>query len=117
MREDNDLARVLRLPPVVWVGTVSYGMYLFHMVAVNLVRRAAGAAGMSSPYVDFVGGAVLAIALATASYLTYERFFLGLKERWFAGKRVAAPRRQPVGALGVGGTLRPDAGREPSAGA
>lgn len=116
VREDNDLAHVLRLRPVVWVGTVSYGMYLFHMIAVNLVRRAATAAGVTSPYVDFVGGALLAIALATASYLTYERFFLRLKERWFAGKRVAAPLRQPVGSLGVEGALRPDVGREPSVG-
>ncbi|MBI2512291.1 MAG: acyltransferase [Opitutae bacterium] len=119
VREDNDLARVLRLRPVAWIGTVSYGMYLFHMVAVNLVRRAASATGVTSPYVDFLGGTLLALALATASYLTYERFFLWLKERWFASERsaLAAPVRKPVGTLTVGGALRPDVGREPSVGA
>lgn len=117
VREDNDLARVLRLRPIAWVGTVSYGMYLFHMIAVNLVRRAAMAAGVTSPYVDFVGGALLAIALATASYLSYERFFLRLKERWFAGKRAAAVPRKPVESLEVGGALRVEVGREPSVGA
>jgi peptidoglycan/LPS O-acetylase OafA/YrhL len=119
VREDNDLARVLRLRPVVGIGTVSYGMYLFHMIAVNLVRRAATAAGLESPYVDFVGGALLAIALATASYLTYERFFLWLKERWFANERTTtAPTLRPsVRSLGMGGALRSDVGREPSVGA
>jgi peptidoglycan/LPS O-acetylase OafA/YrhL len=97
VREDNDLARVLRWRPIAWVGTVSYGMYLFHMIAVNLVRRAATAAEVSSPYVDFVGGTLLAVALATASYLTYERFFLWLKERWFATGSVAeSPPSKPV---------------------
>lgn len=97
VREDNDFARVFRLRWIAWVGTVSYGMYLFHMIAVNLVRRAAGAAGVVSPYVDFVGGALLALLLATLSYLTYERFFLRLKERWFPADRAAeAPASKPV---------------------
>lgn len=121
VREDNDLARVLRLRPIAWIGTVSYGMYLFHMIAVNLVRRAASAAGATSPYVDFLGGTLLAVALATASYLTYERFFLWLKERWFATGRAAEPPApkpvtKPVGAFAVGEALRSDGGREPSVG-
>jgi peptidoglycan/LPS O-acetylase OafA/YrhL len=121
VREDNDFARVLRLRPIAWVGTVSYGMYLFHMIAVNLVRRAAGAAGVTSPYVDFLGGTLLALALASASYLTYERFFLWLKERWFATDarptEPTAPKRELAGTLGMGGALHPDVGREPSGGA
>jgi peptidoglycan/LPS O-acetylase OafA/YrhL len=87
VREDNDFARVLRLRTIAWVGTVSYGMYLFHMIAVNLVRRVAGAGGVSSPFVDFAGGTALALLLASVCYLTYERFFLGLKERWFDAER------------------------------
>lgn len=91
VREDNDFARVLQLRPIAWIGTVSYGMYLFHMIAVNIVRRAAGAAGMSSPFIDFLGGTVFALLLASVCYLTYERFFLNLKERWFAGERSLEP--------------------------
>ncbi len=91
VREDNDFARVLQLRPIAWVGTVSYGMYLFHMIAVNIVRRAVSAAGVRSPFVDFLGGAALALLLASACYLTYERFFLNLKDRWFAGERPPEP--------------------------
>lgn len=91
VREDNDFARVLQVKAIAWVGTVSYGMYLFHMIAVNIVRRVAAAGGVSSPFTDFVGGTVLALVLASVCYVTYERFFLGLKDRWFAGERPAEP--------------------------
>jgi peptidoglycan/LPS O-acetylase OafA/YrhL len=87
VREDNDFARLLRQRSIAWIGTVSYGMYLFHMIAVNIMRRVASAAGVSSPFVDFVGGTLLALLLASVCYLTYERFFLNMKERWFAGER------------------------------
>ena len=86
VREDNALAPVLRLRGLAWVGTISYGIYLLHMLSVAAVRRALGAAGIGSPYWDFVGGAVVAIAVASLSYVTFERFFLRLKDRWLAEK-------------------------------
>jgi peptidoglycan/LPS O-acetylase OafA/YrhL len=87
VREDNDLVRLLTWRPLVWIGTISYGMYLLHMIAVNVVRRLAALAGVHSPWADFFGGTLLAIALASLSYLTFERFFLGLKDRWFGTTR------------------------------
>ncbi|MDB6166303.1 MAG: acyltransferase 3 [Lacunisphaera sp.] len=91
VREDNDLAVVLRWRWVAWIGTVSYGMYLLHMIAVNAVRRAGAMAGIESPYYDFVAGVAASLALASISYLTYERFFLKLKNSWFGVER--APKR------------------------
>jgi peptidoglycan/LPS O-acetylase OafA/YrhL len=103
VREDNDLAVVLRWRPVVWIGTVSYGMYLMHMIAVNLVRRAGAAAGIEpSSYYDFIAGSVAALGLATFSYLTYEKFFLRLKDRWFGGEK-AAVSKPSVAAAGLVG--------------
>lgn len=97
VREDNDLARVLAWRPLAWIGTVSYGMYLLHMIAVNIVRRAAAAGGWFSPWIDFVGGTLLALGLATLSYLTFERYFLRLKDRWFGTTRPVPPAAAAVG--------------------
>ena len=83
VREDHGLARVLRLAPLVWIGTVSYGMYLLHMLAVNLVRRVGAVAGIDNPLIDFVAGTMVALAAASISFLYYERPFLRLKERLF----------------------------------
>jgi peptidoglycan/LPS O-acetylase OafA/YrhL len=98
VREDNDLAGLLRWRPIAWIGTVSYGMYLMHMIAVNLMRRAGSAAGWEpSGYYDFLAGSVAALGLATLSYVTYEKFFLTLKDRWFGNERVRKPK--PMGSV------------------
>jgi peptidoglycan/LPS O-acetylase OafA/YrhL len=84
VREDNALARLLRIRAVAWVGTVSYGIYLVHMLSVGAVRRVLADVGVASPLWDFIGGALVSIAIASLSYLTFERFFLQLKDRWFS---------------------------------
>jgi len=83
IREDNDLARILSTPVVAWIGKVSYGMYLFHMIAVNLIHRLSSAFGHSSPYLDFAGGVLLAVGLASMSYLFFESRLLKVKDRLF----------------------------------
>lgn len=84
IREDNDLAPFLRLRPIAWIGVVSYGIYLMHMLSVHVFHSVANAAlHRSSVWLDFTGGALLSIAVASLSYITYERFFLKLKDRWF----------------------------------
>ena len=96
VREDNDLASLLRLRPVAWIGTVSYCVYLIHMLAVNVVRVALAKAGIVSAYADFALGGLLAIGVASVSYLTFERFFLRLKDRWFSETTSASsPARIP----------------------
>lgn len=83
IREDNDLARILSNPVVAWIGKVSYGMYLFHMIAVNLSHRLSSALGYSSPYLDFAGGVLLAVGMASLSYLFFESRLLKVKDRLF----------------------------------
>lgn len=39
IREDTPLAPFLRWRPLVFVGSISYGMYLLHMLCANVVRR------------------------------------------------------------------------------
>jgi peptidoglycan/LPS O-acetylase OafA/YrhL len=68
--------------PVRYIGTISYGMYLLHMLANNAARKIAPGLGAGP---TFVVTLIVAIALASISYQFYERRFLKLKER-FGGR-------------------------------
>lgn len=70
--------RFLELRPVVYVGTISYGVYLLHMIALHFASR------LPERWV-FVAGYALTIALAAASYAFFERPLLRLKERFRRG--------------------------------
>lgn len=87
VQEDNDLAWLLRLRLVAWIGTVSFGIYLFHKLAAHAFHAGSEALfHTSSGYADFAGGAILSIVAATISYRGFESFFLVRKERWFADR-------------------------------
>jgi peptidoglycan/LPS O-acetylase OafA/YrhL len=84
IREDNDLAALLRWRPLAWIGVVSYGIYLLHMLSVHVFHGLANALlHSSSAWLDFAGATAVSIAAASVSYLTYERYFLAMKDRWF----------------------------------
>ena len=83
IREDHGLAPLLRLGPLRFVGTVSYGVYLMHMLAVNAIRLALRKAGIPpSPTLDFLGASILATAIAWLSFNYYERWFLSFKTKF-----------------------------------
>jgi peptidoglycan/LPS O-acetylase OafA/YrhL len=71
---DNKLAR--------HVGTISYGIYLLHMLALNVVRRLLLHQGR---FVVFACTMTLTTLAATLSYRYFERPFLGLKSRFGLG--------------------------------
>jgi peptidoglycan/LPS O-acetylase OafA/YrhL len=69
--------------PLVYLGKISYGLYVYHVLALSLVGRALG--GKAGTPVRFLaywwGGLLLTIALASASYRWLETPFLRLKEK------------------------------------
>jgi len=88
LREDHWLARLLRLPAIVHVGVVSYGIYLLHMLCHNAVERGLAVAGLTSGPLDFVCTALLAIGVATLSQRHFESRFLSPEKR----AKLAQPR-------------------------
>jgi peptidoglycan/LPS O-acetylase OafA/YrhL len=60
------------------VGSVSYGIYLLHMLALNAVRRVLPGQG---PAVTFALAFPLAVLVSTASYRWFEQPILRLRER------------------------------------
>ncbi|HEU0015557.1 MAG TPA: acyltransferase [Longimicrobium sp.] len=70
--------------PLAWVGTISYGLYLMHMLSLNVARR------LELPaWPEYLLGLAIAIAAAAVSYRWFESPLLELKDR-FAGRRPAS---------------------------
>jgi peptidoglycan/LPS O-acetylase OafA/YrhL len=65
---------LLNMWPVMWLGAISYSLYLWQQIFLNR--------GSSSLWAAFPQNLVLSILLATASYHLVEQPFLKLRERW-----------------------------------
>ena len=77
------LARILSLPPVAWLGKVSYGIYVYHQLVMLTVRELMGDPNTVLPWCMFtlltLAGTV---AISAASYYFFERPFLQLKVKF-----------------------------------
>ena len=82
-RENHILAPLLRWRPLAFVGAVSYGVYLLHMLVKNAVVRVLGAGGVVAPkYLVFVLTVAATLAVAWLSFRYFEAIFLRKKERF-----------------------------------
>ncbi len=98
------LARLLAIPPLVWVGRISYGLYLWHW-PVFLVLNGSRLGWTSGPTMAL--RVTVSLTLATMSYWLWERPFLGLKVNFSGGGRLrvgARPAPTGVAAPAVVGT-------------
>lgn len=79
VRDDTPLHRLLTLRPLVSIGAVSYGIYLMHMLAANLVR-----AFVPQEYGLLVFLPTLAVVIVAAqlSFRFFERPILSAKQRF-----------------------------------
>ena len=82
IREDNGLSPVLTLRPLVFIGTLSYGMYLLNSVCIHAVHAVVARLGAEYPPLIFVLATVLATGLAYLSHRYYETPFLALKAKY-----------------------------------
>jgi peptidoglycan/LPS O-acetylase OafA/YrhL len=82
IRESNGLSGILKWRPVVHIGTISYGMYLMHMLSFNAVKIVLPAAGLNTPWLWFPATVAAATLAATISHRYYESAFLRLKDRF-----------------------------------
>jgi len=75
-----------------YIGTVSYGVYLLHMLAFNVVRRLVPEQGFA---VYFPLTMALSVLAAGLSFRYFESWFLRLKER-LAAVPASEPRESPA---------------------
>ena len=96
---EGAIGRFLNLPAVVFLGILSYSLYLWQQVLINRYSE--------SPYCAFPLNIILAFGMALASYLLVEAPFLrirGALERAHRGRRSANAdlSTQPIGEVATG---------------
>lgn len=89
IREDNGLAGALQLRPLVRLGAVSYGVYLYHLLVLHPVLMGTERFDLSLGWGLFAVYAVASYIVAEISFATWERYFTRFQGRpWGSAPRV-----------------------------
>ena len=81
-REDNILSIVFKNRALAYVGTVSYGVYLLHMLVKNAVMKVTIGFHLNIPPIGiFLITVLLSVLVAGLSFRYFESIFLGMKKR------------------------------------
>lgn len=75
-------SRWLRNPALIYLGKISYGLYVVHVLGLCIAARLIQPVTISAVAVQSVVGFVITVAIAAASYRWLETPFLKLKERF-----------------------------------
>jgi peptidoglycan/LPS O-acetylase OafA/YrhL len=65
-----------------YFGKISFGIYVYHVLAIAIGKFAMQNAAINSPWLSFAVSLVLTICMASVSYELFEKRFLRLKERF-----------------------------------
>lgn len=82
LRPESGVVRILEWRPLVYVGTVSYGVYLLHKLVLHVISRGLDAASIVAPEPLFVLSLFGTIGAASLSYRYLETPILRLKDRF-----------------------------------
>ncbi len=77
---DHALRRLLSLKPLVYVGTISFGIYLMHMLAGHAAAAAIGSVGLTMTWpLSFVSTLLASVVAAGLSFRFFEQRFTAHK--------------------------------------
>ena len=96
MREEHQMKKMLSFAPIVRIGVVSYGMYLYHLLIRHAVLAAMRRVGLEEIILlDFVLVGFATWLFAEASFHLYEKRFLALKKK-FEKPRIISSASEPI---------------------
>lgn len=75
-------ARWLATPWLRYLGKISFGLYVFHFIGIEIGMSIGGAVGTSNSWAIAVVSLVATVSAAAVSYETFEKRFLVLKRRF-----------------------------------
>lgn len=76
------LNRLFRIRPIVWLGTISYGIYLYFIPVIVLLNVLFYEHGWTDRYNALLWAQIVCtLAMASLSYYLVERHFLALKDK------------------------------------
>lgn len=81
VQDRNMFAPFLTQPLIARIGAISYGIYLYHLLALDVTNRVLGALGVSGPWLALLGCAVLSVVFAETSFRTLEAYFRRFRPR------------------------------------
>jgi peptidoglycan/LPS O-acetylase OafA/YrhL len=82
INEQNQIMPFLMFPPIVRIGVISYGIYLFHIHAIAVAQKILSKIALEQELAVFVLGYAISIIAAELSYRFYEMPFLRLKGKF-----------------------------------
>ena len=82
IREDHLLQRFLQLKWMQYIGRISYGMYMFNMLCLNIAKKSLGWVHAGKGFELFFTTLLITVLVAGLSFRYYESFFLRLKYRF-----------------------------------
>lgn len=81
VREDNGMARVMHFAPLMRIGQISYGIYLYHLFALAAVTKGFEVMGWTGWGWVLILYYALAIVIAEISFRTLERYFMRFRRK------------------------------------
>ncbi|MEO1136911.1 MAG: acyltransferase [Pseudomonadota bacterium] len=82
MAPRSGVTSALSWRPVAFIGAISYGMYLYHMWCVHIVRVVSQKIGLPAAWTEFPLTLMLTMAVSAASFYLYEKRFLDWRKRF-----------------------------------
>jgi peptidoglycan/LPS O-acetylase OafA/YrhL len=98
----NSVIKIGNIKAFSWLGTVTYGLYCYHVLCLMVVEKFTSSFGLSGSVfgvvvLDNIIALSLSIGVAFVSYRFFESYFLKLKSKFqFQSKKQASQKQQSV---------------------